>query len=259
MAALPVHLTEALAVYAGHPRPLVATDFDGVLAPLVDDPMSARPLPGAMETLAALAEHPGVTAALVSGRDLASLRTLSGLPDDSPVVLIGSHGAESSVDLDISAPLDHHAHDRLLAATAYVDEIVAGHPDARVERKPAGVVLHTRGIDAAQAESATAAALRIPDADPGIHAMQGKDVVELTVVPVTKGIALQALSRVASTDATLYLGDDATDEKAFDVLRTNEGHVTIKVGEGATAAQHRVLEPTDAVAVLREVLARRTA
>ena len=257
MSALPAALVTALDRLVARTKVVVASDFDGVLAPLVDDPMSSRPLPGSIDTLVSLADLPGVTAAIVSGRDLATLRLLAELPDDSPVVLIGSHGAETSVDLDLGDQMDDAAKHRLVGAAAELHEIAAGHPDVRIEHKPVGVVLHTRGVDAAQAESATAAALRIPDSDPGIHAMRGKDVVELSVVKVSKGVALHALSSITASEATLYLGDDVTDEKAFAVLQ-HDSHVTVKVGEGPTSAQHRVGDPAEAVAVLREVLERRT-
>ena len=49
---------------------LVASDFDGTLAPIVSNPADARPLPGAADALRALAELPSTTVALVSGRAL---------------------------------------------------------------------------------------------------------------------------------------------------------------------------------------------
>ncbi|MDF8266363.1 trehalose-phosphatase [Luteipulveratus flavus] len=256
MTDVPAPLLSALDTYAARARVLTATDFDGVLAPLVDRPTDSRPLPGSIDVLTALSGLPGTTTAVVSGRDLQSLRLVSGLGTDSSVVLIGSHGAEASQDLGLGTTMDAAARARLGAATTYVEDIVAGHPDTRIERKPAGVVLHTRRVDEAQAASATAAALRIPDADPGIHAMRGKDVVELSVLTVTKGLALQALAESSASESVLYLGDDVTDEKAFAVLQQDH-HVTVKVGDGPTCARYRVPAPDAAVAVLRAVLDRR--
>jgi len=57
----------------------VVTDFDGTLAPIVDDPGAARPLPGAAETLVALAARFGVVA-VVSGRPVAYLEAQLALP-----------------------------------------------------------------------------------------------------------------------------------------------------------------------------------
>nr|MDQ3383665.1 trehalose-phosphatase [Actinomycetota bacterium] len=87
-------LHRALLAFAARPRVLIGVDFDGTLAPLVDEPMSARALPGALDLLVELASLPGVSVAVVSGRDLATLDRLTQLVGS--VVLVGSHGAESS-------------------------------------------------------------------------------------------------------------------------------------------------------------------
>ena len=78
---------------AALPRLLVTSDFDGTLAPIVSNPADARMLPDAADALTALADaarRPNV--ALISGRALGVLRTLSGMP--ATVHLVGSHGAE---------------------------------------------------------------------------------------------------------------------------------------------------------------------
>ena len=68
----------AIAEVAETERLLVATDFDGCLAPIVDDPATARPLPESMEALRSLTVTPGTVVAVVSGRALADLRNLLG-------------------------------------------------------------------------------------------------------------------------------------------------------------------------------------
>ena len=90
---------------------LVASDFDGVLAPLVLDPMSSRPQPGTVEALRALAELPEVDVAVVSGRDLATLGELTGLAASDGIVLVGSHGGESSEPLTDAIPVWRRAQD----------------------------------------------------------------------------------------------------------------------------------------------------
>ena len=70
------NLRIAGATFAARPRVLVAVDFDGTLAPFVTDPLQARALPGGLEALRGAAALGGVTAAVVSGRDLATLAAL---------------------------------------------------------------------------------------------------------------------------------------------------------------------------------------
>ena len=57
---------------------LVATDFDGTLAPLVPDPEASRPVHGAIEALTALAAR-GAQVAVITGRDARTVVRLGGL------------------------------------------------------------------------------------------------------------------------------------------------------------------------------------
>ena len=248
---------EELGAFARRGDVLVASDFDGVLAPIVLDPASARPQPGTIEALSAMAALPGVSVALASGRDLATLRALTGIDESSPIVLIGSHGAEISTTLGSAASggsaLSDVERAALDGATAALETIAERLPATRVEYKPAGVVLHTRGMDEADAERATRAALAVPDDIAGVHAMRGKAVVELSVLDVSKGAALAALAAERGLRATFYLGDDVTDETVFTTLRAGSD-IGVKVGDGDTAATHRVSECTDVPPLLDALL-----
>ena len=244
-------LHQALSRYAARSQILVATDFDGVLAPLVQDPSASSPVAGSIEILHELAALANVFVAIVSGRDLATLRRLTSISATDSITLIGSHGAEHHDDLPIEVDLDNTARERLAAVTEAVEQIVAGHAGTRIERKPTGIALHTRGVAKSVALTATAAARAVEL--PGVHAIIGKQVVELSVLSVTKGIALQALSAKRVTAATCYIGDDVTDEKAFAVLPARDGHVTVKVGPGETRATYRINGPKQVVAIFEHI------
>lgn len=89
---LDAELRAAVGRVARVPQLLVACDYDGTLAPIVDDPTRAEPLPEAVAAIRALATLPQTTVAVVSGRALRDLATLSRLPGE--VHLVGSHGSE---------------------------------------------------------------------------------------------------------------------------------------------------------------------
>src|SRR5690554_7005804 len=93
---LPEPLVGALRELARTKRLLVALDFDGTLAPEVDDPEHARATPEAREAVLRLLDLPNTRVALVSGRALRSLEQVAGLPDN--VLLVGSHGIELRLD-----------------------------------------------------------------------------------------------------------------------------------------------------------------
>jgi trehalose 6-phosphate phosphatase len=242
----------ALEAFAQKPSVVVATDFDGVLAPLVVDPSTSRALPGTIEALEALARLPQTVAAVVSGRDLETLTTLTGL-DGSAVVRIGSHGSQSSVEARPDLSPEQHA--ALAAVTADLEAVLPGHPGSYLEHKPTAVVLHTRRMPREDSAAAEEAGLEATARHTGVHVLHGKRVVEASVVDADKGSALVALREASAADAVVYFGDDVTDEHAFE--RLGDGDVTVKVGEGPTAARYRVDGPEDVAAALTLVLDQR--
>src|SRR3712207_5051659 len=128
---LPAELTTALRALAGRRPLLVASDYDGVLAPLTGDPSAAVPQPGAAEALARLAAADRVVVALVSGRGVADLQTVSGMT--GPYRWVGSHGAE------FHGPLTEELAGRRDALAERLAPLVAAVPGARLEVKPASV------------------------------------------------------------------------------------------------------------------------
>ena len=256
VAGLDAGLRIAVAAFAAHPRVLVAVDFDGTLSPLIIDPLKARAVPGALEALRAAASLGGVTVAIVSGRDLATLARLTGVGPDEAVALIGSHGAQTSFGDQATthpasdAGLGQEATALLSALGGELEAIRSRYPEVRLELKPSAVALHTRGVEPSVAAAAEAAALEVATRYRDVHVIPGKNVVELTVLAATKGSVLLTLAQATSSDATLYLGDDVTDESAFAALDPASGDLTVKVGDGQTLAAHRVPDPESVVRLL---------
>jgi trehalose-phosphatase len=226
---------------------LVALDFDGVLAPIVQTPGDARALPRSLAALRRLVGAEGVQVALVSGRSLGDLRTVAEPPPG--VVLVASHGAEVEGAASPEVPAEV-----LALVTAALQGVVDAHPGTSLEHKPTATVLHTRGTAPDVAASASAAALAAVSGIEGAHVIQGKQVVEVTAVRADKGTALRGLRERLGAGAVLYAGDDVTDEDALRTLDAAAGDVGVKVGAGETSAAHRVDDP-EGVADLLESLA----
>jgi trehalose 6-phosphate phosphatase len=236
---VPDDLDGALQEFVGRRPLLIASDYDGVLSRLVGDPSAAVPEPGVSELLARLAAVDGVTVAMVSGRGVHDLQVTSGFTGD--LRWIGSHGAE------LDGPLTGELADRRDALVRLLEPVVGGVPGARLEVKPASVAVHVREVSdrlAAVALLADVDAL----ADPSLTKKPGKEVLELAVTDADKGTALRRLRAETGATGALYLGDDVTDEDGFRALDPED--VTIKVGEGETAARYRVADVPGAVAVL---------
>jgi trehalose 6-phosphate phosphatase len=236
---------------AGLETLLVALDFDGVLAPIVLVPSEARPLPAAAAAIRELAGLPGTSVVLVSGRGLADLAAVSGFA--TPVRMVGSHGGEfgeglvegggSLLDDDQAALKD--------AMTEALEKLVAGEPGAELEHKPAGVAVHVRNAPPEVGERVLAAVRAGVGTWDGVDSTEGKAVIDLAVLKVSKGAAVDLLRERLRPDAVLFAGDDVTDETVFTRLRP--GDVGIKVGEGDTAAAYRVDGPEDVAALLTEL------
>ncbi len=248
-------LTTALERFADHAKILIALDFDGCVAELTSVAADARPVPENARAIEALAGMDGVDLAYVSGRSLDTLRELAAPPEG--VLLIGSHGAEK--DLGGDAPGLELSTTEQMARGQIIDtltEVAADAEGAWVEHKPAGAALHVRNVDGEElAEHVLEhgrAALSLVD---GAYLKDGKKVLESVVVLATKGEGITDLREHTSPDAVLFAGDDVTDEQGFAVLQGAD--IGIKVGEGDTAAGHRIAAPKDLAAVLRLIADRR--
>ncbi|QHC58177.1 trehalose-phosphatase [Rathayibacter sp. VKM Ac-2760] len=245
---VPDRLVAALHELAATGRLLVALDFDGTLAPEVDDPAHARALPEAREAVLRLLALPGTRVALVSGRALGSLEEVAQLPDEA--LLVGSHGIEIRLDPgDDAVRLDETELAKVGVLEDVLKGIARGIDNVWIEDKPAGFALHTRLATDRHSRVAHVVALSEARAEvEGVTVREGKNVLEFSVRSTTKGEAVQHLRRYTGATAVLYAGDDVTDEDAFAVL--GAGDVGVKSGAGTTSAAYRVRGPEQIAHVL---------
>lgn len=237
-----------LSAVATAERLLVVSDFDGTVADIGTDPMNVPIHEPSVRALEYLAHLPNTQAAVLSGRDLAALKTVSRL--EPPVVLAGSHGAE----IDGTAEVGPSASQQLTLAevSAVLEDLAAPLEGVFVEYKPFHRVLHAiRATDQVAAAAALAAALKIRI--PGAHAKPGKFIVEVGVTHMTKGTWLRQAAQSFGATSVVFLGDDTTDEDGFAVLGPQD--LSVKVGPGDTAAKLRVAD-TASVGVLLQDIAR---
>ncbi len=254
-------LRRALDEFCALPRVLVASDYDGCLAPIQPRPELAVPDPASRNALLDCATRRDTLVALVSGRARDDLAAMSRV--GAPVVLVGSHGAEFEDGFD--APLTVEQQGLLERIIAEFRAITTRFAGTSVEVKPASTTLHVRNATADDAAAAMALAESGPAGWPGMHVTQGKAVIELAVIETSKGAALDRLRESFGADAVLYLGDDVTDEKAFAHLHRRDAadlvgtanDVGIKVGEGPTVAQYRIPGTAQVSTVLEYVAAHR--
>ncbi len=215
-------------------------DFDGTLAPIVDDPAAARPVAGAIELLEALVPRFG-RVAVVSGRPRSFLVEHVGPAVD----LSGLYGLETRVGGKLA---DHAEADvwRDVVASV-VAEQGRGLPDGvTLEPKGLSITVHyRRAPDAAGAVSAWADDVA---ARTGLDVRPAKQSVELhPPVSVDKGTSVEAFAEGCT--AVAYLGDDVGDLPAFaalDRLRA-AGRRTWKIAVASAELPEAIAEQADAI------------
>jgi trehalose 6-phosphate phosphatase len=203
-------------------RPAVFLDYDGTLTPIVDRPQDAVISASMREAVRALARR--CTVCVVSGRDRPVVQQLMSVED---LVVAGSHG------FDIWSPdagtLEHEASggfDALLErVTSRVRDQAGGIDGALIEPKKASVAVHYRLVSDSERPRIKALVDALLAEHPDqLRVTPGKMVYEIQPkLDWDKGKAVLYLLEVLDLDrediVALYLGDDITDEHAFEALK----------------------------------------
>ena len=203
------------------PARALLLDYDGTLAPFHVRPAEAQPYAGVRELLDALIEDGGTRVVIVSGRwtrDLVPLLGLKRLPE-----IWGSHGWEQLKPDGAYAigRMNESALRQLVEADAWTVEIEA--LGGRCEMKPASLAIHWRGLGAQRIAGIRELVYqnwRLQEMEKNLvwHDFDGG--IELRLPGRSKGYAVDAvLAEMPAETAAAYLGDDMTDEDAFQAVR----------------------------------------
>ncbi len=244
-------------------RPALFYDFDGTLSDIVDDADRAALTAGAADALRSLTAQCPV--AILSGRDLADVEQRIGLPG---IWYAGSHGFES-----IGPDGSHHQNDAATPAIPVLQDAAAGLRDrladisgVAVEHKRFGVAVHYRNA-ARNRVGDVLSVVRNTGQRTGLRVTTGREVVELRPdVDWDKGKTLHWVLDQISDDSSaalvpIYLGDDITDEDAFDAIEDHGVGIVVRHnddGDRATAARYALDSPAE-VSEFTGRLARRLA
>jgi trehalose 6-phosphate phosphatase len=228
-------------------QPVLAFDFDGTLAPIVERPHEARVPPAVSQGLAQLAQW--LPVAVITGRSVADVRPRLGF---STPYVIGNHGAE---DPEVGPPS---------AASQALDAVrhrLATHGQrlaqagVTVEDKIYSLALHYR-----RAPDAGLALLAIEELLQGVeaslHRFGGKAVVNVMAAGMPdKGDALVGLVRRTGASAAFFVGDDINDEAVF--MRAEPHWLTVRIGreDPLSRAMFFLDSETQLAVVLQQMIA----
>lgn len=237
-------VTELLAPFRDDPSGTgVFTDFDGTLAPIVDDPSAARPLAGVVDALEALARRYG-RVGVISGRPASFLVEHLG---GRGVFLSGLYGLEFVDEgsgevraIEEAAPWREVVEK---AASAGDAGLPAG---VSVERKGLCLTVHHRHDPSREAESR--AWVEAQATKTGLVVHPARMSFELRP-PLKRDKGTVLAEAAAGRRRVCFLGDDRGDLTAFDTLdrMAAAGATVLRVGVDSEEAPAELLERADIV------------
>jgi trehalose 6-phosphate phosphatase len=220
----------------------ILTDFDGTLAPIVDDPAAAVPLDGVPSVLTRLALR-YARVAVISGRPVAYL--VDHLGGASGVLLVGLYGLERARGGQVDEVLEAAAWRPVVdqVATVAAAEAPAG---VGVEHKGLAVTLHVRTAPEHLGWVETWSSRQA--AGTGLIVHPGRMSVELRPpVEADKGTVVAELA--SGLDAVCFMGDDRGDLPAFAALArlAAAGCDTLAIAVNSDEAPTELLAAADLV------------
>ena len=202
---------------------LLAFDYDGTLAPLVNAPAHATMRASTRRLLRHVSKlYPCV---VITGRSQAD--ALGRLRNVEVCRVVGNHGAEPSPNAEASRR-------RVRQWLPVLKARLSGRQGVVIEDKGLSVAVHYRQ---ARARSLTRrAVLSAARSLKDVRLVGGKLVVNIVVPNAPhKGLALERERAHFACDTVIYVGDDETDEDVFQIDRPGQ-LLSIRVGRKRTSA-----------------------
>ncbi len=218
------------------PRWALFMDVDGTLLPIADTPDGVARNEAVCRLLARLRQGLEGAVALISGRTIEKLDRLFA-PLRLPVA--GLHGLEHrDARGHLSVLGEAETLDHLRAPLA---ELAAAHEGLLLEDKGRALAFHYR-LAPDQGARVEKTIISLVGSTQDLRLIHGKMVIEIKPRHADKGSAVRAFMAEApfQTRIPVFLGDDVTDEDAFEAINALDG-ISIHVGVSRnSAARYRL-------------------
>jgi len=235
-------------------RLLVCLDYDGTLTPIVDDPEEAALSPRMQKLVFELSSLTNV--AVVSGRDKSKVERFVGISD---IFYAGSHGLDISTPDGINMQPEEvtPALSDLGYASIKLKEELAVIANAEIERKRFAITVHYRKVKESDLPLLKKILEEIAKNTPQLRIESGKKIFEFKPkIDWDKGAAISWIARYianGSEPLVLYLGDDVTDEAAFQKIQSTGLPILVGDTSYSTYARHKLSDVDQVFAFLEKL------
>ena len=211
------------AIVSSPSETLIATDFDGTLAPIVGDPEEAYADPDAVAALGRLGKLVGAVV-VITGRPVRTVVRLGRFretPGLGSMIVLGQYGVErwnAADDQFLIPPEPPQISTVEMELPGLLDSL--GLADARIEDTGRAIAVHTRSLqDPRAAFNKLAEPLGELADRHGLVVEQGKNVWEIRAPGSDKGAALHSIVDETGARLVIFAGDDLGDLAAFRAVR----------------------------------------
>ncbi len=244
-------IEEIIRMYNNSRKRLLLMDYDGTLAAFTRMPSQAEPSEQLLTFLKNVTRDERNSVCIISGRDE---KTLSSWLGHLPISMIAEHGASIKLqgkDWEKQTSMQPGWKDKIRPLMQLFVRRCAG---SIIEEKENTLTWHYRNT---QPELGFTRSRELMSAlsqlitNTSLQIIDGNKVLEVRQSGIDKGMSALKLLNHLSPDFTLCIGDDTTDEDMFTALRDHG--ITIKIGNGNTAAHFNLLNQADVIPLLERI------
>ena len=232
-------------------RSLLMLDYDGTIAPFQRNRHQAFPYPGFSRLVERIDRCGKTRVVIISGRDANEIVPLLDI-EPHPEVW-GLHGLQrlkpdGSIELSL---LNEGTIEALAAAENW---LISQHLQHAAEFKTGSIAAHWRGLEEHEAEAVRERVLlgwKPISKYTHLHLMEFDGGVEIRAQDADKGDAVRTImSEMDIQTPAAYLGDDITDEHAFQAMNGRGLSILVRPRYRATAAQLWLKPPEEVLDLL---------
>lgn len=236
----------------------VFLDYDGTLTPIVSNPPDAVMTPESRQAVLTLSKARRAVVSIVTGRKLSTVREFVQLEE---IAYAGSHGFDIVLEGGQSVQFGQEYLCDLKGMYDSLQDMMSTYPGMLIEDNLFALSVHYRNMKSDSVDDALAeVSRRLASYEGRLRSTNGKKVLEIRPNIVWhKGKAVEFLvakllaarGEQREKVSVIYIGDDTTDEDAFQCLSSSDLGILVSSTARETSATMSLDNPEEVVEFLR--------